>query len=331
MNSLRVERRGTARGCAGCARAPRPTRAARRPLPCRPATRRGSTRRSSAPRAAAARRSRPRSTASRAWRSTSGWRTAVSSETRAPPEPPTMTAGAMSSARSRPGELVGLHLRLRRARRSTRRTRRSSGRSQISTRWPCAAKRLRRARGCPGASLLKRPPGVIDPRRAVVADDLVGDRRPVDRRPSACARDCTRVVPTAHAARGETASRDRRRAPARRPLDRRAGRTHGSSTRTGDVFDPATGAVTKQVAFASADDVDAAVAAASAAFATWRSTSLDRAHEGAVPLPRAAAAARRRARRDHHGRARQGAERRAAARSRAGSRSSSSRAACRSC
>ena len=48
----------------------------------------------------------------------------------------------------------------------------------------------------------------------------------------------------------------------------------GSSTRRGDVFDPATGQVTKQVAFATANDVDAAVDAASAAFTSWRSASL---------------------------------------------------------
>jgi malonate-semialdehyde dehydrogenase (acetylating)/methylmalonate-semialdehyde dehydrogenase len=48
----------------------------------------------------------------------------------------------------------------------------------------------------------------------------------------------------------------------------------GSSGRTGDVFDPALGQVTKRVAFASADDVDAAVSAATAAFAQWRSSSL---------------------------------------------------------
>ena len=47
-----------------------------------------------------------------------------------------------------------------------------------------------------------------------------------------------------------------------------------SSARTGEVFDPATGRVTKHVAFASPDDVDAAVTAASAAFAAWRSSSL---------------------------------------------------------
>ena len=56
----------------------------------------------------------------------------------------------------------------------------------------------------------------------------------------------------------------------------------------GDVFDPATGRVTKHVAFASADDVDAAVAAASAAFASWRATSLAERTQGPVPVPRAA-------------------------------------------
>src|SRR5208283_2965937 len=44
--------------------------------------------------------------------------------------------------------------------------------------------------------------------------------------------------------------------------------------RVGDVYDPATGKLTKQVAFASPPDVDRAVAAASKAFATWRHTSL---------------------------------------------------------
>src|SRR5437016_974698 len=48
----------------------------------------------------------------------------------------------------------------------------------------------------------------------------------------------------------------------------------GTSTRTGDVFNPATGAVTKQVAFASSVDVDVAVAAARRAHASWRATSL---------------------------------------------------------
>ncbi len=45
--------------------------------------------------------------------------------------------------------------------------------------------------------------------------------------------------------------------------------TSGGSGRTQDVFNPATGAVSGQVALASADDVGAAVAAAQAAFPAW--------------------------------------------------------------
>jgi malonate-semialdehyde dehydrogenase (acetylating)/methylmalonate-semialdehyde dehydrogenase len=55
-----------------------------------------------------------------------------------------------------------------------------------------------------------------------------------------------------------------------------AGRPAGSTTRTGEVYDPATGAVTKTVALADGADVDAAVAAAVAAFPGWRDTSLSR-------------------------------------------------------
>ncbi len=46
------------------------------------------------------------------------------------------------------------------------------------------------------------------------------------------------------------------------------------AARRGPVFDPATGAVTKEVALASATEVDAAVAAAAAALPAWRETSL---------------------------------------------------------
>jgi malonate-semialdehyde dehydrogenase (acetylating)/methylmalonate-semialdehyde dehydrogenase len=46
----------------------------------------------------------------------------------------------------------------------------------------------------------------------------------------------------------------------------------GASGRLGDVYDPATGKVTKQVAFASKQEVDAAVAAAAAAFPAWAAT-----------------------------------------------------------
>ena len=49
-------------------------------------------------------------------------------------------------------------------------------------------------------------------------------------------------------------------------------RTRGNSARAQDVFNPATGAVTGQVALASSTDVDAAVAAAQAAFPAWADT-----------------------------------------------------------
>jgi malonate-semialdehyde dehydrogenase (acetylating) / methylmalonate-semialdehyde dehydrogenase len=48
----------------------------------------------------------------------------------------------------------------------------------------------------------------------------------------------------------------------------------GASGRSGDVFDPAAGEVTAQVPFASEDEVDAAVAAATTAYDSWREASL---------------------------------------------------------
>ncbi len=50
----------------------------------------------------------------------------------------------------------------------------------------------------------------------------------------------------------------------------------GAAGRLGDVYDPATGEVTRRVAFAGKRDVDQAVAAALAAFAAWRRSSLSR-------------------------------------------------------
>jgi malonate-semialdehyde dehydrogenase (acetylating) / methylmalonate-semialdehyde dehydrogenase len=50
----------------------------------------------------------------------------------------------------------------------------------------------------------------------------------------------------------------------------------GASGRQGNVFDPATGALTKHVDFASVEGVDTAVAAARAAFPAWRATSLSK-------------------------------------------------------
>ena len=50
----------------------------------------------------------------------------------------------------------------------------------------------------------------------------------------------------------------------------------GTSGRQGDVYDPATGRITRRVDFASVDEVGAAVTAARAAFPGWRSTSLSK-------------------------------------------------------
>src|SRR5438876_4797587 len=53
------------------------------------------------------------------------------------------------------------------------------------------------------------------------------------------------------------------------------GRTaHGTSGRSGPVYNPAIGKQTGAVDFASADEIDAAVQAARAAFPAWRATSL---------------------------------------------------------
>src|SRR6478735_11053273 len=50
----------------------------------------------------------------------------------------------------------------------------------------------------------------------------------------------------------------------------------GESTRTSDVFDPATGRVTKRLALASPEDADAVIAGAAAAWPAWRDMSLAR-------------------------------------------------------
>jgi len=54
------------------------------------------------------------------------------------------------------------------------------------------------------------------------------------------------------------------------------GASAGSTSRRGDVYDPATGAVARQVALADGEDVQAAVAAAARAFPAWRDASLSR-------------------------------------------------------
>jgi len=50
----------------------------------------------------------------------------------------------------------------------------------------------------------------------------------------------------------------------------------GESGRSGPVYNPATGEVAAQVDFASVEEIDAAVAAAKAAFPAWRATSISR-------------------------------------------------------
>ncbi|MGW4914641.1 aldehyde dehydrogenase family protein, partial [Streptomyces sp. NPDC004270] len=50
--------------------------------------------------------------------------------------------------------------------------------------------------------------------------------------------------------------------------------SEGSSERYGPVLNPASGHQEKQVPFASVDEVDAAVAAAKDAYATWGQSSL---------------------------------------------------------
>ncbi len=53
-------------------------------------------------------------------------------------------------------------------------------------------------------------------------------------------------------------------------------RVPGTSGRSGPVYNPATGAVAREVDYASVAEVDAAVAAAKAAFPAWRATSLSK-------------------------------------------------------
>src|SRR5207247_9349421 len=53
-------------------------------------------------------------------------------------------------------------------------------------------------------------------------------------------------------------------------------RDHGSSDRAGTVYNPATGDATAEVPFATAADVDRAVAAAREAFDGWSRTGLNK-------------------------------------------------------
>ena len=79
---------------------------------------------------------------------------------------------------------------------------------------------------------------------------------------------------------GRRAETDRLRAtaPLRAVVDHWIGgrRVAGTSGRRGPVYDPATGRLAREVDFASEAEVDAAVAAAKAAFPAWRATSLSK-------------------------------------------------------
>ena len=92
---------------------------------------------------------------------------------------------------------------------------------------------------------------------------------------------------------------------------RRAGSSRARSGRSGPVYDPATGREARRVDFASAEEVDAAVASAKAAFpGVARDVALE-AHRDPVPHSQPGGAAPSRDRRAADGRARQGALRRA--------------------
>ena len=83
------------------------------------------------------------------------------------------------------------------------------------------------------------------------------------------------------------------------------------AARYGDVTDPATGAVTRRVAFASSADVDRAVEAATAGFKTWSAQSLARRSNVLFRFRELLAARAQRARPRDHRRARQDRRRRA--------------------
>ena len=53
-------------------------------------------------------------------------------------------------------------------------------------------------------------------------------------------------------------------------------RVAGTSGRRGPIYNPASGALAREVDFASVEEVGAAVAAARAAFPAWRATSLSK-------------------------------------------------------
>ena len=155
---LRVEVEEALAVARDCARAPRPIRGARRPLPSRPATRRGSTRRSRRSRASAARRPRPRSTSIASFDATSGWR--GRGEQRDPRAARAADDRRRARGRAPAASPASLSACISDSDAPVKQTSEAPvfGRSQISTCWPCAASASASSR-TPGASLVKRPPG----------------------------------------------------------------------------------------------------------------------------------------------------------------------------
>ncbi len=108
-------------------------------------------------------------------------------------------------------------------------------------------------------------------------------------------------------------------------------RVAGISGRSGPVYNPATGELAREVDFASVEEVDAAVAAAKAAFPKWRATSISKRTEILFRIRNLVEEHKRRDRRAPDPRARQGADPTPSARCPAASRTSSSRPASRIC
>ena len=104
---------------------------------------------------------------------TSGCRAAVRSETRDPPDPPAITAGARSSCAQQPGERVGLHLGLGRPVEAHVRL---AGVRTIPDQDPVARVGERLGQLADTAVVLAEPPAGGDDPGAAVTDQVVGDR-----------------------------------------------------------------------------------------------------------------------------------------------------------
>ena len=107
---------------------------------------------------------------------TSGLRAAVSSETRAPPEPPAITVGPEVEVAQQRAERVGLHLRLRRAAEHDRR--RTAVRAVPREHPPAGVGEGLRHLGEP-ADVVGEPAAGREHPRLALTHELVGDLDPV--------------------------------------------------------------------------------------------------------------------------------------------------------